>query len=498
MMAAPIPDPFIERMVALLGGEAADFLASLAESPRAGLRVNPLKISPADFLAIAPFSLVEKGTQGNSRNSGELGGTQEGVQRVPWCSEGFLVDGEERPGRHPYHAAGLYYLQDPSAMAAAVLLDPQPGEWVLDLCAAPGGKATHIAGRLGNEGLLVANEVVRSRAAIVSENLERFGATNTLITSSPAETLAEQWPDLFDRVLVDAPCSAEGMFRKSEAARREWRPSVVAGCAARQETILAAAARMVRPGGRLVYATCTFAPEEDEAIIAQFLHAHPDFHLLPPPTLPGFDPGRPDWIEPSLAAGLPLERCVRLWPHRAPGEGHFLAAMEREEEKSQIPNPKSQMGRQGDSGKAGETRRQGAKSKIQNQSPLRTFWEGAMVRPLPEGEVALFGEWLHWLPAPPSLWQGIKPVRAGWQLGRLAGNRLEPAHHLVMGLRPADVRQTVEVDMGTAERYLRGLTFEAAGGDGWVLVMLDGFPLGWGKRVQGVVKNHYPRGLRWN
>jgi NOL1/NOP2/sun family putative RNA methylase len=449
-------------MQALLGSEAGSFLDSLETPPGVGLRVNTLKTTPEAFDAVSPCEL----------------------EPVPWCPEGFVVSeaGDVRPGRHAYHAAGLCYLQDPSAMAAMLLLDPQPGEAVLDLCAAPGGKATHIAACLQNEGLLVANEVVRSRAAALVENLERCGVTRALVVSGRPATLAERWPEAFDRVLVDAPCSGEGMFRKWPHARQEWRPAIVAGCAARQAAILEAAAHMVRPGGRLVYATCTFAPEENEAVVARFLRAHPDFALVPPPAAPGLDPGRPDWIAPDLARGLPLERCVRLWPHRAPGEGHFFAILEREGESPPARWPQA-------------TDRLPARA----ARLLRPFWETTLTRPLPERGWGLVSKALHLQPTAPAVWRPLRPVRAGWRIGRLAPNRLVPDHALALALRPHDARHTLDLAAGSPEvtAYLRGETLRAPGPEGWLLVTVDGFPLGWGKRVGDVVKNHYPRSLRW-
>ena len=353
-------------MRAWMGDEAEPFLASLDEPPQPGLRVNTLKATAEEFRQRSPFAL----------------------RPVPWCAEGFLLPptDETRPGRHPYHAAGLYYLQDPSAMLAAVLLDPQPGDRVLDLCAAPGGKATHLAARLGNQGLLAANEVVRGRTAALLDNLERFGAANILITSESPETLAATWPAAFDRVLVDAPCSGEGMFRKTPVARQEWRPQTVSGCALRQTGILEAAARLVRPGGRLVYATCTFAPEENEAVIARFLVTHPHFELAPPPPLPGLDCGRPDWIAPELAAGLPLERCVRIWPHRAPGEGHFFAVLQRW---GDDPAPSWSP----------------ANSPLPARvaSLVRAWWGETLSRPLPETGWAQYGDAITSCPLTPTI-----------------------------------------------------------------------------------------------
>lgn len=456
----PIPDlpsAFLARMDALLGDEAAAFRASFDQPPRQALRPNTLKIAPSVLQALTGWEMPP----------------------VPWRPDSFLLppDLEARPGHHPYHAAGLYYLQDPSALAAASLLDPQPGEVVLDLCAAPGGKATDLTARLAGQGLLVANEAVGDRIPALVANLERFGAANILVTHEAPERLAERWPERFDRVLVDAPCSGEGMFRKTPAARRQWRPAAVAGCALRQDAILLAAAHMVRPGGRLLYATCTFAPEEDEGAVARFLRRRPDFELLSPPRPPGFDPGRPDWIERDLAAGLPLERCVRLWPHRAPGEGHFFALLARSGDTDSAPLPPAR--------------------KAVPPAPLRRFWEQTVRLALPEDGWAQYGEHLYRTPVGPDFWQGVRVVRAGLRGGRIAGERFEPDHALALALAPADVLNTAAVSEVEAGAYLAGETLTDEGPEGWVLVTLAGFGLGWGKRVGGVVKNHYPRHLRW-
>lgn len=459
-MLPDLPAPFRARMDMLLGSEAAAFFASYGDPPRLGLRANTLKITADDL---------------RTRTGWEL-------SPVPWHPEAFLLPGDDnRPGRHPYHAAGLYYLQDPSAMAAAALLDPQPGELVLDLCAAPGGKSTHLATLLGSGGLLVANEQVGGRIPALIDNLERFGVRNLLVANETPERLAAHWPGVFDCVLVDAPCSGEGMFRKTPAARRQWRPAVVAGCSLRQTAILAAAARLLRPGGRLVYATCTFAPEENEATVARFLHAHPDFTLLAPPALPGCDGGRPDWIPANLSAGLPLERCIRIWPHRAPGEGHFLALMQRA---GQAPS-------------FAATPPEDALSAASAES-LRAFASATLRRPLPATGWAQYGEHLHLLPVAPAFWQGLRIVRAGLRVGRVSAGRFEPDHALALALTPADVLLDLDLppDSSAIAAYLRGEALPSPGPDGWVLAMVGGFALGWGKRVQGVLKNHYPRHLR--
>ena len=245
----------------LLGDEFTPFLARYDQPASVGLRVNTLKLLPEAFQALSPFSLSP----------------------IPWCPAGFescsaiSVTGAAQPGKHPYHAAGLYHLQEPSAMAVAGLLDPQPGERVLDLSAAPGGKATHLSALMQNEGLLVANEIHPRRAWELFENTERWGARNVAITNATPRQLADHFGEFFDKVLVDAPCSGEGMFRKSEASRREWSPELAQSCAIRQGAILDQAARLVRPGGKLAYSTCTFAPEENESANAGFLEKHLEF-----------------------------------------------------------------------------------------------------------------------------------------------------------------------------------------------------------------------------
>ncbi|MGQ9502470.1 MAG: RsmB/NOP family class I SAM-dependent RNA methyltransferase [Anaerolineae bacterium] len=463
-MAEQLPAAFVTRMRALLGTEAEDFLESLSQSPRLGLRVNTLKITLEAFHSISPFSL----------------------EPVPWCPEGFLVANGDwvRPSRHPYYAAGLYYLHDPSAMAVAILLDPKPGEYILDLCAAPGGKATHLLARMRNIGLLVANERIRSRANVLLTNLELFGAQSILVVNESIKTLADRWRGVFDRVLVDAPCSGEGLFRKNPIARREWSPSVVEGCAARQDALLIMAADLVREGGRLVYSTCTFAPEENEAVVARFLRTREDYYLVDPPRLPGFSPGRPDWIAPDLARGLPLERCVRIWPHLTVGEGHFIAVLERE-------------------GTAKRLRFASYAAALPGKvsRSVETFWSDTLsTKEMPDSGWYMAGRELFWSPISPMEWKGLRVVRAGWLLGRVTRDQFVPSHALAMTLRYTDVRRFLDLgdDSSAAVSYLQGRPLTSPGPEGWVLITYDGYALGWGKRVGAVVKNHYPRHVRWS
>ncbi len=297
-----LPEGFEARMRALLGSEYEDFLASFDRPLCTGLRRNPLKTGFTGDLS--RFSLSP----------------------VPWCPTGFYYDAVSRPGLSPYHAAGLYYLQEPSAMAPAELLDPQPGERVLDLCAAPGGKSTQLAGKLRGKGLLVCNEINAKRAKILSGNIERLGISNALVLNEHPKRLEERFAGYFDKILVDAPCSGEGMFRKEEAAVTDWTEDTNAICANRQLEILTSAAAMLRPGGRLVYSTCTFSPVENEGVISDFWWKNPDFFCRKSRTCRSFLPADPiGWRIPRRD----WKKTFRLWPHKLLGEGHYAAVLRR-------------------------------------------------------------------------------------------------------------------------------------------------------------------------
>ena len=292
-----LPEGFLQRMETQLGEEYPDYLGSL-ERPRAvALRFNPLK--------------------------GEMPSLPFVGEPVPWENQGYYYAPDARPGLHPYHEAGVYYLQEASAMSAVALLDPQPGERVCDLCAAPGGKTTQIAGRMLGEGFLLCNEINPKRAKILSRNIERMAVANSLVTNEHPARLAEKYPGFFDRVLIDAPCSGEGMFRKEEAAVTDWSEETVAMCARRQAEILHSGAMLLKPGGRLVYSTCTFAPEENELCIETFLQSHPEF---------SWEAVDAPWFTP-VGTG-----AFRLWPHKLLGEGHFVAVLRKKAgEETEIP-----------------------------------------------------------------------------------------------------------------------------------------------------------------
>ena len=439
-----LPSEFESKLCGLLGAEYPQFLAAYDRPRAVGLRFNPLKTCDLPEL---PFGLTP----------------------VSWAAHGYYYDGQARPGLHPYHDAGLYYLQEPSAMAPAMLLDAQPGERVLDLCAAPGGKSTQLAAAMAGKGLLVSNEIHPKRARILAQNIERMGISNALVLNEAPDRLAERFGQWFDKILVDAPCSGEGMFRKEAAAVTDWSPETVQMCAARQLEILLRAASMLRPGGRLVYSTCTFSPEENEGVISAFLRRAPMFSVEPVPA-PWFAPGRPDWVR-EPAAGL--EQTFRLWPHLLRGEGHYAAVLRRDDgpRRSSVP--------------------------LQPSEPLpAVFSEFArLLPPLPEGQPLLFGQRLFWAPEElPSL-RGLRVLRAGLELGELRKGRFEPAQALALWLKSAGQTQSFSADSDELRRYLRGETLPTDH-SGWVLVQVDGYSLGWGKGAGGILKNHYPKGLR--
>lgn len=487
MAALDLPPGFLLRMKHLLGEEFQDFLDIFNSSPCHGLRVNTLKLPIEQFINISPFSLSP----------------------LPWCTSGFLVPDDEKPGKNPYHAAGLYYLQDPSAMAVVEILAPQPFERVLDLAAAPGGKTTHLASMMNGRGLLVANEIKTKRIGHLTMNLERWGARNVLIANETPERLAGHFGAYFDRVLVDAPCSGEGMFRKDPTACQDWSEGMIQGCAVRQTAIMHYAARLVRPGGWLVYSTCTFNPEENESTITRFIREHADYSLVDPPRWPGFTTGRPDWL-PDNETLPELRRTIRLWPHRLQGEGHFIAMLHRDE-----PDSKNR-------GISQPRLWRTDKLPRSLQQVYETFCRENLNEIPAMDRLAVVGFRLYQLPEGMPRLNGLRVIHPGWWLGTFKKDRFEPAHALALSLKTSNCYHLLSLPADSPEllAYLRceNLDLDSidqywSGGkkDGWVVVAVQphnsnaspqvkdtfAFPMGWGKRVHGILKNHYPRGLQW-
>jgi len=431
-----IPQAFIDQMREILGSETDAFLACLDENTRRGLRLNPRRenaaSAAADYLA-AP---------------------------VPWCNAGWYVPDGCAPGKDILHTAGAYYMQEPSAMAPAEVLCPRPGEWVLDLCAAPGGKSGRIADYLNGEGLLAANEIEPSRAKILSSNLERLGVTNAMITSASPDKLARQWPETFDAILTDAPCSGEGMFRRVPEAQNEWEPGSPAGCAQRQAHILDSAARMLAPGGRLVYSTCTFNRQENEETILAFLARHPEF-------------SPEDFSLPGI--GSSENGCLRLWPHKLEGEGHFVALLRK-------------------AGTPGLRRLPAVKTDKAASAAFSMLCDAAL-REIPawlaRAQLIMERDVLVAKPMHPD----GPCLRCGVALCKVGKNYVIPEHTLAMALRPTEARNVLSLTEEQARILLTGQTLPCEN-DGWTLAVYKNMPLCWGKAVGGVWKNHLPKGLR--
>ena len=420
-----LPAQFISRIKSQLGAESDSFFNSFNLPAEKGIRVNTLKISAEQFKKISPFPL----------------------ENIPWEKNGFYASADSL-GKTVYHAAGLYYVQEPSAMSAAPKLDAKGGERVLDLCSAPGGKGTQLAQNMCGEGIIYLNEINFSRAKILSFNVERMGVKNAVVTCASPEKLAEEFENYFDKILVDAPCSGEGMFKKEKEAIPEWSVENVKACARRQSEILDCAYKMLAGGGRIVYSTCTFAPEEDEEQIENLLKKYP----------------------------LKLIESKKLYPHKVRGEGHFYAVMQKRE------------------GERCEMRELAPCVKDKKLLSLYKAWEAENLK-ISFENLHLSGQTLYSLP------EGMpetkaQTLRAGVRLGEFLQGRFEPSHSLAMCLKCTEAN-CVEVDEKTALNYLRGLTFESdANIKGWKVVIYQGYPLGWCKVSNGTAKNKLPKGVR--
>ncbi|SCZ79400.1 RsmF rRNA methyltransferase first C-terminal domain-containing protein [Pseudobutyrivibrio xylanivorans] len=432
-----LPIDFVNRMEQDLGPDFHAFLRSYEENKISALRFNPVK---ADDSAVEAMSSMLTGN-------------------VEWSQNGYYYDDDSRPGLHPYHAAGVYYIQDASAQLPVEMLSPVPGDICLDLCAAPGGKSTQIAGYLNGEGILISNEPMKNRAKILSENVERLGIRNCIVTSEYPDKLAETFPEYFDKIMVDAPCSGEGMFRKNHDACTEWSLDSVQMCADRQAEILDRAYEMLIPGGRMCYSTCTFARLEDEEAVAAFISRHPDMTLIE-------------------------ER--RLWPHEVKGEGHYAALLEKSDAQSRREE-------------CAEDRATYDLKKINNKilNDYLVFAKDTLEGSL-NSNLLLLGDLLYSLPDNCPDFSGLHVLRGGLFLGTLKKNRFEPSHALALALTRDEVKNSynLSADSQDIQNYLRGQSVMADVSDGWTLITVDGYSVGWGKAVKGQIKNHYPKGLR--
>ncbi len=478
-----LPEAFCARMKTMLGDEYEAFLTSYDRPNTPSLRLNPLKKNN-----ICPSDIPQMGCIRDC---------------VPWAENGYYYDPESeiRPGKHPYHEAGAYYIQEASAMLPASLLPPSEGDKVLDLCAAPGGKSTQLAAALNGEGLIVSNEIHPQRAAILSQNVERMGIRNAVVTCHAPKELTAHFLCFFDKIVVDAPCSGEGMFRKEEQALTMWSQENVDLCAERQKEILESASEMLKPDGYLTYSTCTFAPEENEGVILHFLRNHPEFEVVEPKNNAVLDciekglidRGNPDWVN-SGEYSEQIRKTLRIFPHHANGEGHFAALLHKSADAPTF----SAKERKNDKKKQKE--RNGGRPQTTPESAYKLFSE--FIKDITDesidGVPCLFGEQLYLCPNElPSPREGLKTLRHGLHLGTVVnGNRFEPSHALALALDAERLKKSFPLDLDSALSYLRGNVIPCGDEKGWYVITHDSFPLGWGKASGGMMKNHYPKGLR--
>ena len=433
----------------------AKFLHALTEPPQAGIRANGLKITPSELESL----LLD-------------------LERVPWCADGFYMPPVFRAGKSPLYHAGLYYIQEPSAMSAVEALGVCPGDKVLDLCAAPGGKSTQLASALGGGSVLVCNDVSRSRLKALVKNLELAGAINTVVTCEEPRRLSRVFSQYFNKILIDAPCSGEGMFRKDKDVQKAYSDQKVEAFARLSKEILECASLMLAPGGRLLFSTCTFNKTENEDTAEDFLARHPDFYPVEI-DIPGGE-------EFERGFGRHGEYFRRLFPHRVRGEGHFLALFERE---GALPDNRAFCAQQ--------SFRKPTKGQYH---ALRTFEEDALYQDalLNMGDVFAMGDTLYSLSLPrgfPPL-EGVRLVKTGLRLGEVRGAHFLPGQALAMALTKSDANYTVDFDHTSTQviKYLKGDTLELGGAQqGWVLVCTQGHPLGWAKARDGTLKNKYNR-----
>ena len=428
-----LPQRFLDDMKELLMDEYDDFIKSYDEPKTTGLRINTLKINKEELLNLNLYNLTP----------------------IPWADEGFYYDEEvDRPGKSPLHESGAYYLQEPSAMSVVPHLDIKEGDKVLDMCAAPGGKSTYILSKLNDTGLLVSNEINSTRIRALGENLERFGARNCIITNTDSNNLRKVFTGYFDKVVIDAPCSGQGMFRKDEVAIEDWSYAKVLECQSIQKDIIRDGYDMLKNGGVLVYSTCTFAKEENEDVINEFISEYKDAKLI---------------------------EMQRIWPHKVSGEGHFVAKIQKlENEDCNVKYIK-------------------IKNNDKEVKDYREF-EKKFLNISMESRFDIRGENLYLLPEEHPDTKKLKVLRYGLHLGMLKKNRFEPSHALSHYLKMEDVKnvENFSIQDNKILDYLRGNTIETGKSRGWVLVCVEGIGLGWGKESNGILKNHYPKGLRIN
>lgn len=444
-----LPIAYTEKMQGLLGAEYNDYLKSFDHDRYYGLRANTLKISADELKKKLPFTL----------------------DPIPWCDTGFYYSADVRPSKHIYYNAGLFYIQEPSAMSTGAVLPVAPGDRVLDLCAAPGGKSTQAAAKLAGKGIIVSNDISASRCKALLKNIEVCGVSNCVITNETPERLADKLPSFFNRIIVDAPCSGEGMFRKDEEAVKSWESHKTEFCQGLQREILHHADRLLAKDGIIAYSTCTFAPEENEGMLNEFIGAHPYYKVLKLDSALGFDRGRPEWSNADKA----FEGAGRLWPHKIHGEGHFICLLQKTEgsEMSSVYETEE-------------------KARDRELTEFYDFAEKHLDLELSDKHLFVHQGKLLSVPLGLGL-KGLRVMRSGLYLGDIKTKRFEPSQALAMALKKENAKITLDLalDDEALARYMRGESFNVGCRDGWALVCVDGYPLGWGKVQNGRLKNKY-------
>lgn len=471
---ADLPQSFLDSMNEILGEDYEAFLAGFDGQRQYGLRVNTLKMNLEEFERIAPFHL----------------------KKVPWISNGYFYEAEDAPAKHPFYSAGLYYLQEPSAMTPASRLKVQPGERVLDLCAAPGGKATELGAALQGEGLLVANDINTARARALLRNLELFGISNSFVTNEPPHVLAERFPEFFHKIMVDAPCSGEGMFRKNPAVVDSWQEKGPEYFSKLQREIIVQAADMLLPGGIMFYSTCTFSPLENEKTITHLLKERPDMEVIPMEDYEGFAEGLTSYRGEVFDESCKL--CRRIWPHKMSGEGHFMALLHKKNGvQQQVQQTVSQSSIWWEKCKG---------LNKEQKAAAEDFFSHVNIA-YDEKRIDVRGDNLYYLPVPKYDGRGLHFLRNGLFMGEFKKKRFEPSQPFALALHAQDFDQVLDfpADDERLSRYLRGETLDVSdliAGEkkrkGWQLVMVAGHPLGFGKLVNNNLKNKYPAGWRKN
>ena len=491
-----LPEAYQKKIQSLLGDDYDEYLNSFNHNCGQTLRVNQLKMMPAEFFR--RFPLCQKESATNIK-----------LEQVPWCENGFYCDGDKRLSLHPYYYAGAYYIQEPSAMAPASFLPVEPGDKVLDLCAAPGGKTTALAAKLQGKGVLVANDISISRCKALLKNVEMAGVRNCMITCETPEKLAERFDSYFDKILVDAPCSGEGMFRRDPSMIKNWSSQEVERYSELQKQILRTAASMLKPGGYLLYSTCTYSPEENEQVVECLLQDDSSFSLVELPLYDGVDQGHPEW---TLGQRDEIKYCRRFWNHRVEGEGQFTALLKKTESNGKVtvelseksmPDEKIVSTKKGKKKKSGKGKKGMRKeNQIEERGgkipeEMLSFFKNCSLS-IPEERVEFIEERAFLLPEDLPDFTGIRVVRSGLYLGDCKKRRFEPSQALAMALSSEEYpsRLSLSADDDCLEKYLRCETIEGQVDDGWVLVCVDDLPLGWGKSSRGTIKNKYAAGWR--